>query len=202
MYVLKASCEYILIYLHCVDLLSCIAHKFSTGTLTFCPKEKEQKFAMKGVTMSMGLLTFCSSEVLWTHLRLLAVLDHHQLTCLSKSVTYGRTRLLASLNICWRLISFQSPEMIKRTSTRIRVSRAIGRDWWLECLKMFGWSTWNTLCRRICRNASNAFVFTSLGETMILILGLANSCMITVTYCNYMYVHLPYVCIRVLERDT
>eukprot|EP00434_Breviolum_minutum_P035201 symbB.v1.2.031152.t1/scaffold3584.1/size53777/8 len=24
--------------------------------------EKEQKFAMKGVTMSMGLLTFCSSE--------------------------------------------------------------------------------------------------------------------------------------------
>ena len=52
MYVLKAS----------VDLLSCIAHKFSTGTLTFCPKEKEQKFAMKGVTMSMGLLTFCSSE--------------------------------------------------------------------------------------------------------------------------------------------
>lgn len=52
MYVLKAI----------VDLLSCIAHKFSTGTLTFCPKEKEQKFAMKGVTMSMGLLTFCSSE--------------------------------------------------------------------------------------------------------------------------------------------
>ena len=52
MYVLKAI----------VDLLSCIAHKFSTGTLTFCPKEKEQKFAMKGVTMSMGLLTFCPLE--------------------------------------------------------------------------------------------------------------------------------------------